>query len=134
MSKYLLISILLLVIVSVITSGIFLLLHQGRKKEIAISLACGSTVKGQIKELLMEISALIFYGMVVGVAAAYMYGDIAERRFFEKYKAYRGLNIKTNVEPFLILILAAVIILIISSALSIRATRKLNPIEILQNE
>lgn len=134
MSKYLLISILLLVIVSVITSGIFLLLHQGRKKEIAISLACGSTVKDQIKELLMEISALIFYGMVVGVAAAYMYGDIAERRFYEKYNGYRGLNIKTNVEPFLMLILAAVIILIISSALSIRATRKLNPTEILQNE
>ncbi|MFR1324329.1 MAG: FtsX-like permease family protein, partial [Ezakiella massiliensis] len=127
-------SILLLSTVSLITSGIFLLLLQSRKKEIAISLACGSTIKTQIKELILEIGLLILYGMVVGVAIAYMYGDIVEQISIARTNLLTGTTIVTNIEPFIVLLITGLIILLTSSILIIKAIKKLNPIEILQNE
>ena len=134
MYKYMLTSILLLSTVSLITSGIFLLLLQSRKKEIAISLACGSTIKTQIKELILEIGLLILYGMIVGVAIAYMYGDIVEQISIAKTNYMTGTTIVTNIEPFIVLLITGLIILLTSSILIIKAIKKLNPIEILQNE
>lgn len=121
-SKYRILSLLLIALVSIASSGLFYIIFYRRKRDIAVSIALGSTFKGQAMELLLEITYVVAFGLLLGISGGSMMADILKIEF------------KFEPQAFLITVLVAIGIILVSAYLSLRSLKDLSPVEILQNE
>lgn len=115
--SYMIISCLQILLVSFCSSGIFLIIFSRRKKDIAISIMLGSTLRQQITEVLLEITVVVLAGVLSGLMSFYI---------------FRGDNTIMQVKTLLVLMFVSIGIITISASLTLKDVRGFNSLEVLQ--
>ncbi len=115
--SYMIISCLQILLVSFCSSGIFLIIFSKRKKDIAISIMLGSTLKQQVTEVLLEITVVVLAGVLSGLIGFYI---------------FRGNNAIMQLKTLFVLMAASIGIITISASLTLKDVRGFNSLEVLQ--